>query len=405
MSNGVVSKPAAQERRDGDGTAGTLPSSAARRPTRTLLQRLIRGVLVLASTFVTIILAMTFGPATPWVSSSGPMLLYFFIAVFVFGALTPPIFPDRVRRPFRQAARGLVFAVFAMLPVAAPAAFCYLFTPWLGLAMLGLGAIVIMPMAFWAGFIGESWSSRRGNPKRLSRTGPSTTPPAATSAASPTTSSATAPALPPTALPVPALTGPQAPTIIPAIAAAAASSAVPSPPAIALAATGQSTSIAADPGVGASAISPIAAMAAATSAPAQPAQTAPPPLPSTPASFSLLWTVKDNIIVRRPTGALLLFRWLLTAVLATAALGALALGLWQVALILGLCTYPAMPGGGQPGAWVGRCPTCKGEVVFPDPTRSAILTPIKRLCPTCSAPIEIVRDRFIAIPDTGQRRT
>ncbi len=382
MSNGVTGKPEAHQDRD-VGTAGTPPPSASSRITRTLLQRLIRGVLVLAVTFVTIILSMAFGPATPWVNSFGPMLLPFFIAVFAFGALTPPIFPDRVCRPFRQVARGLAFAVVAMLPIAVPAALCYLFRPWLGLAMLGLGAVVMMPLAFWAGFIGEPWSLPWGDPKRSSRTAPNASLSATTSAIMPPTLASQS----------------AAPAIVAVPEAFTTPSLAPSP-AIALAAPGHPTSIAGDPVSAASAIAPVPA----TSIPAAPGQAAKSALPYTLASFSLLWAVKDEVIVRRPTGAYKVFRWLVTWVLASGGVGALGFGMWPVSLLLFFVAYMVSPGGGVPGAWVGRCPTCKGEVVFPDPTRSAILTPIKRLCPSCSAPIEIVRDRFIAIPDTGQRQ-
>lgn len=53
------------------------------------------------------------------------------------------------------------------------------------------------------------------------------------------------------------------------------------------------------------------------------------------------------------------------------------------------------------GAWVGDCPTCREAVVFADPAMSAALTPMQRLCPLCTALIEMVRDKFIAIPGTG----
>jgi hypothetical protein len=69
--------------------------------------------------------------------------------------------------------------------------------------------------------------------------------------------------------------------------------------------------------------------------------------------------------------------------------------------IAALIGFACMPRTGIVGAWVGDCPTCRQSIVYADPAMSAALTPLQRPGRVCTAPIEIVRDRFIAIPGTG----
>jgi hypothetical protein len=123
----------------------------------------------------------------------------------------------------------------------------------------------------------------------------------------------------------------------------------------------------------------------------------------TPTTFSTDWSMRDGQLVRKPTGFAWLQRWIFGAVLIAIAVVCLALALLPATLLAGIAGYYCLPisGTSGSGAWVGPCPTCKAEVAFSDAHRSAVLTPLRNLCPLCNEPIEIVRDRFVAIPGTG----
>ena len=125
--------------------------------------------------------------------------------------------------------------------------------------------------------------------------------------------------------------------------------------------------------------------------------------PWTPATFSTDWSMRDGHFVRKPTGIVWLLRWGVGFALFVIAVLCLVLGLLPGTLIAGIAGYYCLPISGTSGvgAWVGPCPSCHAEIAFSDPNRSAVLTPLRNLCPTCTEPVEIVRDRFVAIPGTG----
>jgi hypothetical protein len=144
--------------------------------------------------------------------------------------------------------------------------------------------------------------------------------------------------------------------------------------------------------------------------PGQPAPSAPETLPVlavangyawTPTVFSKEWGFDGTTMIKKQGPAGSAVRSFFGFIFYGLALLPLLIGLWPVTLIAALIGFSCMPKTGIVGAWVGDCPTCCDAIVFADPAMSAALTPMQRLCPLCTAPIEIVRDRFIAIPGTG----
>jgi hypothetical protein len=122
---------------------------------------------------------------------------------------------------------------------------------------------------------------------------------------------------------------------------------------------------------------------------------------STTATYSKEWSFDGTRLIKKQGPMVRVVRTLLGLAFMGLALLLLLFGLWPVTLVAGLIGFACMPREGLVGAWVGNCPTCLQPVIFADPTMSATLTPLQRLCPGCTAPIEIVRDRFLAIPGTG----
>jgi hypothetical protein len=123
--------------------------------------------------------------------------------------------------------------------------------------------------------------------------------------------------------------------------------------------------------------------------------------PWSQAKFTQDWGTDGVRMIQKSSPLARTLRTLAAYAFGSVALLSLLLGLWPVTLIAGLIGLACMPRQGIVGAWIGDCPTCRVAVVFADPAMTAALTPLQRLCPLCTAPVEIVRDKFIAIPGTG----
>jgi hypothetical protein len=127
---------------------------------------------------------------------------------------------------------------------------------------------------------------------------------------------------------------------------------------------------------------------------------------ATSARFTREW-FSDGTTMRERQPVTEALRRGLAVVCYVAAVGVMlmfGLGAWPAAAVAFVVGLAVVPRDGASGAWLGDCPSCTSVIVIPDPAMSAALKPLQLLCPSCTAPVEVVRDSFIAIPGTGPKQ-